>query len=152
MDLNQAIVNAVCEVFSTMLMLEPTPGTATSDNNLVRGGVSGMLGFSGDVNGMVSLHCPEKVALSITAGFLGMDVAEINDDVKDAVGELVNMVTGGLKEALAKEGRDIRLAIPTTVAGRSFRIAASSADNVLCVPFTLSEGEFFVEVKFKQAA
>lgn len=152
MDLYQAIVSSVCDVFSTMLMLEADPGCAAAQSNEVRGGVSGMLGFSGDVNGMLSLHCPAEVALSITSGFLGMDVEEINDDVKDAVGELVNMVTGGLKEALAKEGRDIRLAIPTTIAGRAFRIAAGSADNMLCVPFTLSAGEFFVEVKFKQAA
>ena len=152
MDLYQSIVEAVCDVFSTMLMIDATAGAAVSESNTVQGGVSGMLGFSGDVSGMVSLHCPEPVALGITTSFLGMDVQEINEDVKDAVGELVNMVTGGLKEALSKEGRNISLAIPTTIAGRSFRIAASSADNMVCVPFTLSEGDFLVEVKIKQAA
>jgi len=147
------IVTATRCVFSTMLMLDLAPDAEDCPTDIaLGGGISGMLGFSGDLSGMLSLHCPAAVATGITGSFLGMEVTEINDDVKDAVGELVNMLTGGLKEALAAAGQDIKLAIPTTIAGRSFRIASGSADNRVCVPFTLAEGRFFVEVKYKPSA
>ena len=29
--------------------------------------------------------------------FLGMEVAELDDDVKDAIGEIANMIAGNLK-------------------------------------------------------
>lgn len=37
---------------------------------------------------------PNKVAIAITSSFLGMAVEEINVDVEDAIGELVNMLGG----------------------------------------------------------
>ncbi len=147
------IVTATRCVFSTMLGRDIAPDAEDCSTDIsLSGGISGMLGFSGDLSGMLSLHCPAGVATGITGSFLGMEVADINEDVKDAIGEMVNMLTGGLKEALAQSGLDIRLAIPTTIAGRSFRIASGSAENRVCVPFTLEEGRFFVEVKYKPSA
>lgn len=150
MNYGQIITDAVTDVFSTMLMMEITPHPPCSDSLLsVPAGASGMLGFSGDVAGMLTIHCPQAVALSITCGFLGMEVAEIDEDVKDAISELVNMVTGGLKDSLAKQQRDIKLAIPTTIAGRSFRITSKSDLGQLCLPFDIEAGRFYVELKYK---
>ena len=89
------------------------------------------------------------MAIGITETFLGMDVEEINEDVKDAIGELVNMVTGGLKDALTGQGQEIKLAIPTTIAGRSFRISSKSDVGRVCIPFKLDAGTFFIELKYK---
>lgn len=150
MNYGQIITDAVTDVFSTMLMMEVTPHPPSSDSLLsVPAGASGMLGFSGDVAGMLTIHCPQAVALSITSGFLGMEVAEVDEDVKDAISELVNMVTGGLKDSLAKQQRDIKLAIPTTIAGRSFRITSKSDVGQLCLPFDIEAGRFYVELKYK---
>ncbi|KIH77582.1 chemotaxis protein CheX [Geoalkalibacter ferrihydriticus] len=151
MDLKPLIVTATRCVFSTMLMLEvkPDPEDASTEAAF-KGGITGMLGFSGDFSGMLSLHCPAEVATGITGSFLGMEIEEIDNDVKDAIGEMVNMLTGSLKEGLAHVGQDIRLAIPTTIVGRSFRIASQKAENRICIPFTLDEGRFFVEVKYRQ--
>ncbi|MDO3378095.1 chemotaxis protein CheX [Geoalkalibacter halelectricus] len=151
MDLEPLIVTATQCVFSTMLMLDLEPEPVENAGEVaLAGGITGMLGFSGDLSGMLSLHCPAQVATGITGGFLGMEVEEINADVKDAIGEMVNMLTGSLKEGLAHVGHDIRLAIPTTIVGRSFRISSQSAENRICIPFSLPEGRFFVEVKYKR--
>ncbi len=149
-DYHQIIVAAVEDIFATMLMIDVAAGAAGQDSAVqLPGGVSGMLGFSGDISGMLSLHCPAPVATGITAAFLGMDVDEINDDVKDAVGELVNMVTGGLKDALGRHGQEIKLAIPTTIAGRAFRISSKSDVGRVYVPFELDSGTFHIEMKYK---
>lgn len=150
MDYQQIIVAAVEEIFATMLMIEVKAGAADQEAALrMAGGVSGMLGFSGDISGMLSLHCPATVAIAITETFLGMEVDDIADDVKDAIGELVNMVTGGLKDALGQQGQEIKLAIPTTIAGRAFRISSKSDVGRVYVPFELDSGTFHIEMKYK---
>ena len=51
----------------------------------------GVIGLAGTHKGVLAIHIPNKVAMAITSSFLGMEVDEINEDVKDAVGELANM-------------------------------------------------------------
>ena len=149
MELKSAIVAATQDIFSTMLMLDATPAEQAPEAQFVSN-ISGMIGVSGDLSAMVTVHCPESVATGITAAFLGIEVAEINDDVKDAIGELVNMITGGIKDALSQSGLAVKLAVPTIVAGRSFRIACQGAHGREIVAFTLAEGTFLVEMKYKQ--
>jgi len=144
------IVKATQDVFDTMIMMPVTPGTPLAEQvETFHCNVSGMLGFSGDLKGMLTIHCPDAVAQAITANFLGMDIDSVNDDVKDAIGELANMITGGVKDALAESGEGIRLSVPTTIAGRSYSLASLSDTHWVIIPFSTEKGEFLVELKCK---
>ena len=57
---------------------------------------------------MVAVHCPGVTARNITSSFLGVDVEELDEDVKDAIGEITNMVAGNLKVSFAEEGIEDR--------------------------------------------
>ena len=150
LDLQPMIVKATQDVFDTMIMMPISPGTPLSEQvETFHCNVSGMLGFSGDLKGMLTIHCPDAVALAITTSFLGMDVESIDDDVKDAIGELANMITGGVKDALAEVGQGIKLSVPTTIAGRSYSLSSLSDTHWVIIPFATDEGEFLVELKFK---
>ena len=145
------IVKATRDVFDTMIMMPVTPGEPLTERiETFRCNVSGMLGFSGDLKGMLTIHCPDAVALAITASFLGMDVESVNDDVKDAIGELANMITGGVKDALAEAGQGIKLSVPTTIAGRSYSLSSLADTHWVIIPFATDEGRFLVELKFKK--
>lgn len=149
-ELQQIIIEATKDVFDTMIMmaLSPDPPLVEKVHPFCCN-VSGMLGFSGDLKGMLTIHCPEEVAKEITSSFLGMEVSTIDDDVKDAIGELANMLMGGVKQALAVKAKDIKLSIPTVIAGRSYNINCLSDANWVIIPFTVSQGKFMVELKFK---
>ena len=108
-----------------------------------------MLGFAGEVQGMLTIHCPQDVAFAITSALLGVDVDEVDADVKDTVGEMANMILGGIKDGFTEEGIDISLAVPTILAGRSYRISGMDDAMWTTVPFYLDEGEFLVELKLK---
>ena len=86
--------------------------------------------------------------MGITGAMLGMEVTELDEDAKDAIGEIANMVAGGLKEALAASGRKIELAIPTTVIGKSIRTSGLSGATRVMVPFSCPLGRFGVELRF----
>ncbi|MBW2185693.1 MAG: chemotaxis protein CheX [Deltaproteobacteria bacterium] len=149
-DLQQQIIDSTQLLFDTMLMMPLTPGIALSEKVYnFQSSISGMLGFAGEVQGMLTIHCPQDVAFAITSALLGVDVDEVDADVKDTVGEMANMILGGIKDGFTEEGIDISLAVPTILAGRSYRISGMDDAMWTTVPFYLDEGEFLVELKLK---
>ena len=150
-ELQQIIVKATKDVFDTMIPMELSPGAPAAEKvQAFRCHVSGILGFSGDIRGMLTIHCPNEVAIAITSSFLGMETGEINADVIDAIGELANMVTGGIKEAFTGQEKEIKLSIPTVVAGKSYNINNLADADWVIIPFTMDQGTFLVELKIKQ--
>jgi chemotaxis protein CheX len=97
---------------------------------------------------MLAVHCPADVAKFITGSFLGMEVEELDEDVKDAVGEIANMVAGNLKVSFADQGVNIELAIPTSTIGDSFKIAGIAGSNRHVVSFPLDSGTFWIELLY----
>ena len=149
LQIDREIVLAVRDVFSSMLMMELESGTPIFGKGCeITSNITSMLGFGGGIKGVLAIHCPASVALGITGTFLGMDVEELNDDVKDAIGELSNMVAGNLKIVFAKAGIDIKLSIPTSVIGESYHTSGLFGAMRTVVPFTNDFGSFWIELKY----
>jgi chemotaxis protein CheX len=149
MDIGQDIVSATTDVFSTMLMVDLVIGDPVEGpGGEFASNITSMLGLGGDIRGMLAVHCPAVVAKAITGGFLGMDVDELNEDVKDAIGEIANMVAGNLKIAFAGYDMKIELAIPTSIVGESYRVGGMLGARRVAVPFEMGSGQFLVELKY----
>lgn len=152
MDLGQAIIDGTEEVFTTMLMIELDTGTPIEGaGGDVESNITSMLGLGKDIKGMLAIHCPDIVAKDITGTFLGVEVEELDEDVKDAVGEIANMVAGSLKTYFQDHDKNIELAIPTTVVGKSYRTAGMSGARRVAVPFAMNGTTFLVELKYVDA-
>lgn len=148
MDLQQNIIDATKEIFETMVMLDVAPGAPLETKvTSFRNSVSGMVGLAGVSKGMVSIHTPDPVAMAITTSFLGMETTEINDDVKDAIGELANMLAGNIKMMLSGNGKDITLSIPSAVHGEEYTVNCLADSEWVTIPFSSSAGEFLVELQ-----
>lgn len=149
MNIGQDIIGATTDVFSTMLMMDLVVGDPVEGpGGEVMSNITSMLGLGGDIRGMLAVHCPAAVAMAITSGFLGMDVDELNEDVKDAIGEIANMVAGNLKIAFAGYDLKIELAIPTSIVGESYRVGGMLGARRVAVPFDMESGQFLVELKY----
>lgn len=142
----ELIRDTVVEVFSTMLGSDLEIGDPIDDDDpLMPAEVVSMVGLSGAVSGSLALQCDREHARDLTARFLGADGQEIAslDDVRDAVGELVNMIGGNLKTAMASDA-PVELTLPTVVTTPKTEIKIPSIFGV-AVPFRDHYGEFFVE-------
>ena len=91
-------IASIRNVFSTMMKLEVKigdphikgdPGTSYD--------VSGIIGMSGDVVGSVVVSLPQPVAASIASRFLSTEIKVDSPDLSDAIGEIVNMISGNAK-------------------------------------------------------
>ncbi|MDR3630935.1 MAG: chemotaxis protein CheX [Desulfocapsaceae bacterium] len=147
--LEQGIVTATKDVFSTMVMMELEDGCpVVGKGGEIQSNISSMLGLGGDVRGILAIHCPADVARGITGAFIGMEVEALNDDVKDAIGELANMIAGNLKIHLAAFDMDVKLAIPTSVIGESYHASGLFGACRIAVPFVSTDGPFWIELKY----
>jgi chemotaxis protein CheX len=138
----------VQDVFTTMvgvedllhLPLQVDPKTHFSEC------ITAMVGFAGLFNGLVSLHVPQKLALSFTSSMIGMDVTELNEDVNDALGEIANMIAGSFKHHLSKDGHEVRLSTPSVVTGKEYVISSGTLANTLTLLFDSNEEWFMISI------
>jgi len=148
-ELAKYIQEATSDVFASMIFLDIEPGEVLeNEDTVLESNISSIIGLAGDLKGLLAVHCPGEVAKEITGSMLGMEVKELDEDVKDAIGEIANMVAGGLKTALAGEGKDIQLAIPTAIVGSSVRTSGLSGAQRIVVPFGTPSGDFSIELKY----
>ncbi|MGA2248574.1 MAG: chemotaxis protein CheX [Verrucomicrobiota bacterium] len=141
----------LAEVFSTMLSLPALPVTEPVPESLLER-ISGTVSFAGEaVTGAVYLHVPVPFAVRITCAMLGMQPEEApgDADVNDVMGEVANMLAGGLKSWLCDAGAACVLTTPAIIRGASFRILAREGVSQIQFHF-LSDAQYgLLEVHIK---
>ena len=128
--------SSVSDVFRTMLQMETRIIPMTPDAMSDEPHVAGSVGFIGDLTGVVYIYCTAEFARQLTGIILDLPGTDPAGDEmsNDSMGELANMVVGGLKSRLAERGRSCVLTIPSIVRGSHFSIEATSSTTrrVLC--------------------
>lgn len=124
MDLKSFVGNAVNEVFETMLSMEVDFSDADSEKTLEGHRIVGSVSFAGELMGSICIHVPDVLARLMTASILGMELDEIEGDeeVNDVIGEVSNMIGGGLKSRFCDSGLNCELSIPSITSGTDFKI------------------------------
>jgi len=123
-----------------MLSLPAVP-LAEAANGEAKERVSGSVSFVGEtVTGAVYLHVPTAFAGQMTGAMLGLPAEETpgEAEVNDVVGEVTNMVAGGLKSWLCDAGAACALSTPAIIRGTSFYIIAS--EGVARIHFGFASG------------
>ena len=151
MEISEKIIESAKEIFSSMVMMEiSVSGDYKTEIVPLVESISGVIGLAGTHKGVLAIHIPNKVALAITSSFLGMDVDAINEDVKDAVGELANMLGGDIKSILSDNGRDIALSLPSTITGQEYDFQPTKEAERIIIPFKCDAGEFAIDFQLEK--
>jgi len=136
------LAQVVESVFETMLRLEAKETEMTWSPSVNR--LAAVVHLGGDWNGAVLLECDPEQACRFAGHFLSMKPPEsVDDDVRDVLGELANMIGGNLKCALAP---GIRLSMPSVVSGGDYSLRVCGAKAVEHLTFHCSEGLFHITV------
>jgi chemotaxis protein CheX len=151
LDIRGFVTNAITDVFATMFSMKvkmdnsDSPGAGQGDQ------IVGSVSFAGDVVGNVSIYVPKGFAIKITAAMLDIEVDEVKSDeeVRDAIGELCNMVGGDLKSRLCDFGFPCILSIPTITIGSDFKIESKGWIRNERFGFKYREHTALVEVYLK---
>jgi chemotaxis protein CheX len=111
--------------------------------------VSGVVGLTGHIQGLVVLSFREAPALEVVGRFLGEPVDKMDEQVLDAVGELSNILAGAAKKALVEADYDLKISIPSVIRGRDHRIWKPGNIPTFEIPFEIGSGPFVVELCVK---
>jgi len=156
---NVAFVNpfiqSTLNVFKTMVFMEATmekPYLKTQETPLDHTiDISGSIGLAGQTNGVVVIAFSQDIACKISSNMLGEDIKEIDDTVKDTIGEMANMIAGGAKGIMAEKKLNFKIALPSVTVGKNHTISYPKGIPSMVIPFYLEslDSRFYVEVCLK---
>lgn len=101
--------------------------------------------------GSITLCFKGEVFLKICSNMLGEEINEINNDIEDAAGELLNIIFGMAKAKLNDEkGYKIEKAIPTIIRGPGIRVKQTLGPTII-LPFESDAGNFHIEIELAES-
>lgn len=140
-------LQAVVDTFFKLANMKLTPGKPfLKERDAPRGDISGVIGIKGKLKGSIAVTLSEGVALSAVQSLTGEPKKEIDNDVRDLVGELTNIISGQGRRMLAEQGHPLEAAIPEIIVGREHVIKHQAGGPILAIPFSAGGGELVVEV------
>jgi chemotaxis protein CheX len=95
--------------------------------------MTAMVGLAGSLCGVLSVKCSSETARLIAAKMLG-DAVQGGEAARDALGEIANVVAGGIKTKVPGLEDTCFLSTPTVVIGNSFKIYSLGASVTVEVP------------------
>lgn len=147
-QLAQSLTDAVKEVFTSMLGTEISIWEEQTEPVLPtpHDGVLSIIGLAGQWVGSGVLFCQSRTACDLSTRLLMTEVTEVNDDVRDAIGEITNMVIGNFKNCLESETVEVRISTPTVIDGTHLKARNLSSEFTVSTWFAYEEHMFLVEV------
>lgn len=116
---------AADEVFTTMMGVPCLP--LESMRGCGREAISAVIGLAGALSGSMVLHCSAASAMQMAEKLTGMAPNEVDAMVRDAIGEVCNMLAGAWKGFDPVFSSGCLLSTPTVVAGSSYELFSQRA-------------------------
>ncbi|MCC6127081.1 MAG: chemotaxis protein CheX [Pirellulales bacterium] len=111
-------------------------GYAGDDVGKETGSVTGLIGVHGNVSGFITVNMAEQVALAAVGGLLQEPCPRLSNQVVDGVGELTNIISGGIKKGLyGSPWLFSHITVPSVIIGRNYQIAYAKGLQYLSVAF-----------------
>ena len=95
--------------------------------------MSAVVQVTGSWQGATTVHCSERLAGAIAAAMFGSEPGtSTEDEMRDALGEVVNMIAGNMKVLLPP---GCQISLPTVVEGSDYHLVIPGSSKVLDIPF-----------------
>lgn len=144
----EAFIKGIQDTLGTMASTTVKNGKPHIENHFeMKGDVAAIVGLvAPPLKGNFIISFTKEAMLQIYKNMLGEEPGEINDEVKDAIGEIANMVYGSSKTLLNQNGYNFQMALPTVVLGEYFP-AKDHQGVTLVIPFSFeNDQQLFVQI------
>jgi len=108
--------------------------------------VTAVVGFGGLLSGACVFRCDGKAALSVAGAMTGMEFAEIDDIVKDGIGEICNMLAGAWKGKVPELAANCGLSVPAVITGRDYNLHVQAPEFQIHHIFSFAGESFEVMI------
>ena len=138
---------SVEEVFQLMLGVACRRDLIPVDKNAQEPeSVTAVVGFGGLLSGACVFSCGRTAAMQIAAHMTGMEFQEIDDTVKDGIGEICNMIAGAWKGKVPELAANCGLSVPAVITGRDYRLHVQAPEFQLHHQYSFETSGFAVTI------
>lgn len=131
---------SVEEVFRLMLGLnckrESVPPAPETES------VTAVVGFGGLLSGACVFRSGGSAAIKIAAHMTGMEFEEIDDTVKDGIGEICNMLAGAWKGKVPELAANCGLSVPAVITGKDYNLHVQAPEFQLHHIYSFEDARF----------
>lgn len=144
LSLNSLIVNAmIASVEDCLQMCEMkvrVVGITKIPIQMPKSIISGLIGLSGNCTGFISISMSERTATLAVSRLSMEEYKTINAQVVDGIGEITNIVAGGLKTKLFNTPWTVNhITIPSVILGDNYNISYSKGIEYCGVTFEVDD-------------
>jgi len=144
-------IEATVSTYQMMCELEPVRDgklELKSEGFIDNYDLIGVIGLSGTVRGAVLMTMEVETGCEVVSKFLGEEIKEVNADLMDAVGEILNIIAGA---AAAKLEGKVDLALPTVLVGQGQQVHSKHSSPWVIIPMKFPNGgKFNIEVTMEE--
>ena len=98
-------ISVAQQAFAVLADIEVFPAASTADplafDSEETADIRGVIRYMGESEGTIRIECSSSIAFAFTERMTGVEIpVAFNEDVRDAIGELINTIGGNLKGLL----------------------------------------------------
>jgi chemotaxis protein CheX len=108
--------------------------------------VTSVVGFGGLLSGACVFRTGGSAAMEIAARMTGMEFQEIDDTVKDGIGEICNMLAGAWKGKVPGLAANCGLSVPAVITGRDYTLHVQAPEFQLHHAYRFEDARFAVTI------
>jgi chemotaxis protein CheX len=135
---------SVEEVFQMMLGVncrrDPGPQSTEPES------VTAVVGFGGLLSGACVFNSGREAAIRIAAHLTGMEFDEVDDTVKDGIGEICNMLAGAWKGKVPNLAANCGLSVPAVITGSDYKLHVQAPEFQLHHAYRFEDTSFEVTI------
>ncbi|MBF0213706.1 MAG: chemotaxis protein CheX [Magnetococcales bacterium] len=156
-EISDAIVESVQDIVNGLLAMEVSHGVRHAETSLeilesVEGlsviqEISAVVGFTGALRGAILLQGSITTALQLVGALVGRPLESLNSESLELVGELADLIAGGMRSRLSSHGA-LSMTPPMVVVGSRYSLHNA---RIFCRSrhfFQVPGGSFIVECQY----
>jgi chemotaxis protein CheX len=148
MEYLHSFIKNTCAVLKTMASLEVVFREVYFTHDFrIFGDISGIIGLSGEAEGMLCITLYWPLAQTIIANMMNVDEDQINAElIHDGVAEIVNMISGSTKKDFVGKPYHFEISLPSVVVGSGHQIGHAENTPIAVLIFEVHCQYFALQV------
>ena len=151
LDIVSTAGDTLIEMFDKMFEMKLDASDSTPESTIEGAQIMGNVDFTGDVMGSTQILASETLSRIITSKMSDRPLEEITDEdeIKDVVGEMCNVVGGNLKAGFCDSGLMCGISPPSVLSGNDFKVENLNMARYEKFVFKFYEHDVFLQICVK---
>ncbi len=151
--MKKLLIASVEETFLTTFNGCPEVIYFDNFNDMEEECVISSIGFNGTLEGTCALCLPDSSACTMVSRMMNQEVTEVSAEIIDGIGEMVNIILGGIKMKLQGTEFDFNISVPSCIKGSRMVILSDIKKTVtISVKYKFENILFVISLMYKVKA